>query len=76
MYVHVYVQFACVPTGTRGGYKWARDPLELKLQAGVSFPTWVLGVEIESSGRATGVLHSRAVSAGPQVNFKKDFKAL
>ena len=63
-------------TGTSGRYKWALDPLELKLQAEVSFPTWVLGVEIESSGRTTSVLHSRAVSAGPQVNFKKDFKAL
>lgn len=43
---------------------------------GVSFSTCVLAVAIESSGRATSVLHSRAVSAGPQVNFKKDFKAL
>lgn len=39
-------------------------------------PTLALGVELGSSGSASGVLHSWFVSPGPRVNFEKDFSAL
>jgi|UPI0000F4FFFE hypothetical protein len=34
------------------------DPLELELQAVLSYPLWVLGIKIRSSGRAACVLNS------------------
>jgi hypothetical protein len=38
--------------GTHGGQKRALDPLKLELKTVVSFPTWVLGIEVRFSGRA------------------------
>lgn len=40
-------------------YLWkpeASDPLELELQAAVIYLVWILGVELGSSGRATGAV--------------------
>lgn len=57
VFVSIYVAQGwvwCVHVSTSIGriHQKASDPLELKLQAVVSYLMWVLGVELRSSGRA------------------------
>lgn len=43
--------------GAHRGEKRVLDPLELDLQATVSYPTWVLGTKLGSSAKATSTLN-------------------
>lgn len=46
-------------------YMWRSDPqdqLELELQAVVSYSTWVLGTELQFSGRAVRALNHETTS--------------
>lgn len=63
--------YAHVQAGTHGGHQWAQDPLALEVQTVVRGPTWALGVELGSSGRASSVLRSWSVSPGPEMNFER-----
>ena len=41
------------------------NPLELELQMTVSYPMWMLGIELRFSGRATNFLKHRVIFPAP-----------
>jgi hypothetical protein len=51
----------CAYAWKGGGQNTMSDPLDLGLQAVVSSPIWVLGIELESSGGASGTLNPWAL---------------
>lgn len=57
IYDCVYVCLCYPHVGTLRGQKRVCDALELELQAVVSYPVWVLGTKLESSGRALRALN-------------------
>lgn len=60
MYVCVCVNM-CM--GAKGVQKRVMDPLELEVQALMSCPTWVLGIELWFSVRAASTLYHCAISS-------------
>lgn len=54
-----------------GAQKRVLGPQELKLQAGVNCPVWVLRTELRSSGRKSGTLNCQATSPDLQVMIAK-----
>lgn len=75
--------FMCAYSYTRGVYatclrvpmetRKALDPLELELQAAVPCLTWVLGMELWSSGRAVSAFNHWAVSPAPATKIYFSF---
>lgn len=51
---HVCICHVCI--GAHRDQKWALNPLELRFQAVVSRPTWVLRTKLKSCGRAASIL--------------------
>jgi hypothetical protein len=61
-----------VDSSSLRGQKRASDPLELKLHAVVSCPTWVLGTKFESSERDSNALRLIHVSSSHKnVSYRK-----
>lgn len=62
----IYVcMFAHTGVGVCGGRRRALDSLELKIETVVSCPKWLLGTELQVSGRAANAGNHWASSAAP-----------